>query len=210
VLNCKSGQAFASKPFETNVSYYPPKINEISRAARHCGVAVAADAEGRTANFECGSFVSVSMKIGSESGVIEDIRYVTNGCAYLISAAEILAEIMMGRALTELHGMDRNELLATLTREIDAIPSARIHCADTVIDAFHTALADYRIRRIDEFSGEKALICTCFGISDDALADCISQKHLSTVTEVAAICRAGSGCGSCQPLIQEMIDEAIR
>jgi NifU-like protein len=68
-------------------------------------------------------------------------------------------------------------------------------------------LADYRTYAIEEFRGERALICTCFGVSEESVQRYIEAEMPETVAEVTAACRAGGGCGSCRMLIQEMIDE---
>jgi NifU-like protein len=68
------------------------------------------------------------------------------------------------------------------------------------------AFADFRAFQIEEFAGEKALICTCFGVSEERIEKAITENNLQTVEEVGEFCRAGTGCGSCQPLIQEIID----
>jgi NifU-like protein len=60
--------------------------------------------------------------------------------------------------------------------------------------------------QIEEFTGEKALICTCFGVSEETIERVIANNRCETVEEVSQKCNAGSGCGSCQPLIQEIID----
>jgi len=67
-------------------------------------------------------------------------------------------------------------------------------------------MAAYRERRVEEFQGEKALICTCFGVSEETIVTAISENSLSDVDQVVDLCRAGSGCGSCRMLIQELVD----
>ena len=76
-------------------------------------------------------------------------------------------------------------------------------------ETLQTALADFRALQIEEFIGEKALICTCFGVSEETIENLVFEESLATVEEVTDACNAGGGCGSCQPLIQEIID-AIR
>jgi NifU-like protein len=87
-----------------------------------------------------------------------------------------------------------------------AYPADRRQCAGVVFEALHKALAEYRTLRLREFKGEEALICTCFGVSEETIVSVIESKGLSDVSQVADVCRAGSGCGSCRMLIQELID----
>jgi NifU-like protein len=67
-------------------------------------------------------------------------------------------------------------------------------------------MAAYRARRIEEFQGEKALICTCFGVSEETIIGAIAENGFTEVEQVSKAYRAGSGCGSCRFLIQELID----
>lgn len=134
------------------------------------------------------------------------MRFQTNGCGFMIAAADALADAIAGKQLAELHGLDRDELRAKLCEELDAFPADRRHCEEACIEALRSAFADYRARRIEEFQGEKALICTCFGVSQETIESQIVKGSLKTVEEVTRICNAGGGCGSCRMLIQEIID----
>jgi bacterioferritin-associated ferredoxin len=37
----------------------------------------------------------------------------------------------------------------------------------------------------------------------------VRENSLETIEEITDVCGAGGGCGSCQPLIQEIIDEQM-
>jgi NifU-like protein len=74
----------------------------------------------------------------------------------------------------------------------------------------HAALAGYRARRVEEFSGEKALVCTCFGVSEETIERVVAEYEIETVEQVTDFCKAGGGCGTCQPLIQEILDDVAR
>ncbi|RMG02109.1 MAG: (2Fe-2S)-binding protein [Acidobacteria bacterium] len=75
-------------------------------------------------------------------------------------------------------------------------------------DALKSAFAELRRKQIQEFSGEKALICTCFGVSEETIESVVKEMAAETIEQVIEACRAGSGCGSCRPLIQEIIDQS--
>ena len=135
----------------------------------------------------------------------------------MIAAADVLAEIVTGKQLAELHGLDRNELRAKLRDELGAFPADRLHCEDACIEALRSAFADYRASQIEEFQGEKALICTCFGVSEETVESLLSEPGtatgfsvlpIKTIEDVTRACNAGGGCGSCRMLIQEIIDNS--
>lgn len=126
----------------------------------------------------------------------------------MIAAADVLAEMLRGRELIGLGGLKTDSIAAEIRDRLGRFPSRREHCGEAAIDAVRSALANYRDHRLEEFQGEKALICTCFGVSEETIANLIAENNLTDVTEVSAISRAGSGCGACQMLIREMLDAA--
>jgi NifU-like protein len=181
---------------------YPPKVwQKISSAPT--GNAVEGEALGRAASFRCGCFVEFA--VGVDGGVT-DTTFRTNGCGYMIASAAVLTESVKGRKLGELHGLDDDELIQTVEAELGPLPPGRRQCADVCIEALHAAFREYRAQQIEEFRGEKALICTCFGVTEETIEGFISAKQPRTVDDVTAACRAGGGCGSCRMLIQEMLD----
>ena len=126
----------------------------------------------------------------------------------MIAAADVLADDVKNQKLTNLHGSESDDIKRRVGSILGIFPEHRRHCLGTSISALRAAFTDYRTRRLDEFRGEKALICTCFGISEESIEKCIADNDPETAAEVAKLCRAGSGCGSCRMLIQEMIDIA--
>ena len=188
------------------MAFYPEKIDWRFRAPENAGKAAPANAVGTGASFVCGAFVRFYLEIDIETKEIRQARFKSNGCGYTIAAADVLAEKIEGRKLTELHGLDDIEFRALIERELEKFPAARAHCAGICLEALHAAFTDFRALQIEEFAGEKALICTCFGISEETIEKVIAENHLEMVEEVTDACRAGGGCGSCQFLIQEMID----
>ncbi|MDQ3801531.1 MAG: iron-sulfur cluster assembly scaffold protein [Acidobacteriota bacterium] len=190
------------------MSFYPEKIGEKFRAPRRAGRVAGANAVGTEASFVCGAAARFTLRIQSETKEILEARYQTNGCGFLIAAAEKLAEKLAGGKLTELHGLDHAELQREIENEIGKFPASRRHCADLCLDALQAALADFRAAQLEEFTGEKALVCTCFGVSEETIERAVNEYSLETVEEVIDLCRAGGGCGSCQPLIQDILENA--
>lgn len=176
------------------MAVYPPDIADAIRSARYCGGIRGANAIGAEAKFDCGCYVRVEMQIADSDSKICEIGYRTNGCGYMVAAAEILASNLRGVCLTDLHG------------KIEECSNGRLGCSDAAVRAVRNAFADYRSRRIEEFRGEKALICTCFCVTEDTIEQFVTSNHPHGVDEVSEAIRAGSGCGSCRMLMQEIID----
>jgi NifU-like protein len=188
------------------VSIYPAKVNERFMSASSAGTSAEADVGGTSASFVCGSFVSLSLRIEEEAGVIEEARFRTNGCGFMIAASDVLCAWLGEKTFADLHGLNESDLMHAVIDELGEFPPDRRQCAEIAFEALRAAMAAYRTRRIEEFQGEKALICTCFGISEETIVTAISDNSITEVDAVADVCRAGSGCGSCRMLIHELID----
>jgi NifU-like protein len=187
------------------VAIYPKPINERFRSPSNAA-ADGGGTKGTSASFLCGSFIEVSVGIGPDSDLIETATFRTNGCGFMVAAADVLCDWLTEKALSEMHGLGDPDLMRAIGDELGVFPDGRYQCATVVFQALRNAMAEYRERRIEEFQGEKALICTCFGVTEETLIDAIGQNGFTEVEQVSRTCRAGSGCGSCRFLIQELID----
>ena len=189
------------------MAVYPDAIAEALESSKNAGSLPGA-VSGRAVNFDCGGFVEVSVEVSEASGIISDARFRSNGCGFMVAAADAACSELTGAELENLHGLqDLGNLIA---RKFGLCPAARVGCFETVMDAVKGAFREQRGRVVAEFAGEKALVCTCFGISEDTIVEFIAAENPATVEEVSNACRAGSGCGSCRMIIQELIDTAVR
>lgn len=160
------------------------------------------NARGRAATFLCG--ISVTFELRIVQGIVEEVGFRAGGCGYVIAAAEIIAEQIAGVALSKLRALAVIE--SELHSRIGPIPAERAHCVNICLDGMQNALADYRTKQIAAWNGDEALICSCFGVAESDIESVISSGGLTTVEEVGEKCNAGIGCGSCQPMIQEILD----
>lgn len=188
------------------MAIYPPKVNERFLSPRFAGCVPEANGVGTSASFQCGCFARIFLAVDSETKTIQGAGFQSNGCGFMIAAADATAERLTGTELTGLHSLDEGEFIFGIAAELGSFLPERRHCARVVLEAVRAALADYRAFVLEEFHGEKALICTCFGVSEETIDTFITANSPNSVDEVTAACRAGAGCGSCRMLIQEMID----
>ena len=183
---------------------YPKKIVKTLVDLRHRSSSSDISADGVYAAIECGARVRFTIVVDPDTKTLRHVGYETNGCGFMIAASESIAQAVQGRNLTDLHGtMDLKGITGS---ENEPIPWNRTHCTLVSASAFRQALANYRSKVVEEFHGEKALICTCFGVSEETIAGIIERTGAMEVSDVSAACNAGAGCGSCRMLIQEMID----
>ena len=118
------------------MSYYPEKISERFYAMTRSGKAEKTNAVGTGASFLCGTFVRFFLEIDVSTKEIKDAKYKTNGCGFTIAAAEVLTGKIVGKKLTELHGLKNEELKAEIESELDLFPAERKHCAESVLTLY--------------------------------------------------------------------------
>jgi NifU-like protein len=182
------------------MSFYPAKINERFLHLQNVGEETGANAVGSSASFVCGAALRLSLKV--ENGEINAAKFKASGCGFLMAAADVLCD-----AATRRHGDTATQKFSDfIEKQLDSFPEQRTHCLELCLETLQAATESYRSAQTEEFTGEKALICVCFGVLEETIERVIAENFCKTVEDVTRICNAGGGCGSCQPLILEILD----
>lgn len=191
------------------MSYYPENIGEFFLHPRNVGEVYEADAVGDTGSLTCGAILRLTIKVDALSHKVTDARFKAAGCGYLIAAASVLTELIEGIT------MEEASVLTSIAEEVicerlGQFPPEKKHCATLCRDALGAAVTGYRTSPQTEWIGDEALICTCFAVSEKAIERAIQTASLHTVNEVTRACNAGAGCGSCHPLIEDILEDYWR
>jgi len=158
---------------------------------RNVGEVNQPDAVGEAASPLCGALVRFTLRIDHEKR-IGAAKFKAIGCQRLVAAASLMTETVKGKTTAE---------GAQLARKNDTN-----QCVALCRDALLAAIARYSDDVREEWAGDEVLICSCFGVSEGAIEREVGSGSLRTVEEVTRVCRAGAGCRSCYPLIQDIID----
>ncbi|HUF05150.1 MAG TPA: iron-sulfur cluster assembly scaffold protein [Aridibacter sp.] len=185
--------------------FYPEPVNELWRGVRHLGRPDEFDSAGTGVSFECGVRVRMFVAVDSK-GVLSSVRFVSNGCGWAVAAAETTSRTVEGRRLQDLHALD--DLASKIRSVLGPVPDPRGSCVTIALEALRGALAEYRRLKAAEWSGETVLICSCFGVSEETIESLAASGEAETVEEIGGLCGAGTGCGSCQMLIREILETA--
>ena len=128
------------------MSFYPKKISERFYKPKRAGKPEKTNAVGTGASFLCGTFIRFFLEIDAETKEIKDAKYKSNACGFTIAAAEILTEKICGKKLTELHGLENEELKTEIETALGIFPDGRNHCAEIRTD-FNRYKRDNRARQ---------------------------------------------------------------
>lgn len=171
---------------------------------RHIGEAAPPNFIGRSASFQCGAILRVSLHV-DESLRITDAKFKAAGCSVLVATTSLLLDKAIGKTTAE---------AATIAQDIGAVeappgelPAEREECVRLVSEALLAAIRGYSDSARDEWEGDEALICTCFCVSERTIEREVREKGLQTIAEVTAACSAGGGCRSCYSLIEDILGE---
>jgi NifU-like protein len=198
-----------AKKTGVGVSFYPEEINEYFLRPRGVGEVFEADATGATGSHVCGAALRLTLKLDAASHQITEAKFKATGCGYLIAAASVLTEVLQELTLADATALP-TMLESVITEQLGEFPIEKEHCAKLCRDALGAALTAYRTSSQTEWTGDEALICTCFGVSERRIEEAIEAASLHTIAEVTRACNAGGGCGSCQPLIEDILDDYWR
>lgn len=171
---------------------------------KNVGEATQPNFTGRVTSFACGGALRVSLHI-DESQHITEARFKAAGCSVLVASASLLTEEVVGKTSGEA------ALLAQRPEKVlCGVGKDRAECAALACEALLSAITLFSDSVRDEWNGDEALVCTCFGVSERTIEREIQEKQLRTIADVTRECNAGAGCRSCYPLIEDIIEEVNR
>ena len=173
----------------------PEPSNRHFLSPQNVGSIAGADGSGEAASFECGGIVRISLRVDAEKRITE-AKFKAIGCHALVATASLLTEEIRGKTTAAAAQLARSG-------EPGVGP---VSCVALCRDALLSAIARYSDSVRDEWTGDEALICSCFGVSESEIEGEISAASLRTIEEVTSACKAGAGCRSCYPLIQDILD----
>ncbi|WP_017314875.1 Fe-S cluster assembly protein NifU [Mastigocladopsis repens] len=185
--------------------FYNPKNQGVLEDKSETGIKIAV---GEVGSIACGDALRLHLKIEEESDKIVDARYQTFGCTSAIASSEALVDIIKGLTLDEALNVSNKDI----ANYLGGLPQAKMHCSVMGQEALEAAIYNYRgiAHDVHEDDDEGALVCTCFGISENKIRRVIVENNLTAAEEVTNYVKAGGGCGSCLTTIDDIIASVHR
>ena len=182
----------------------PQLINEHFFNPRNVGSIVDAEAVAGVGSVTCGATLRVSLSV-DESQRITDAKFKSAGCSYLVAASSLLTELVKGKTTAEAAVLGQSPR-KSVVEQFEAWPVDHDHCAALACEAILSAVKQYSNSVREEWTGDEALICTCFGVSERTIENEIKARGLHSIAEVTKACNAGAGCRSCYSLIEDILE----
>jgi NifU-like protein len=152
----------------------------------------------------CGAFLVMTLQI-DKAKTVKEARFKVAGCMRLVKACEVVTAVVEGLSIAAASNWARS-FHSQQAEFLDQPPEGRDHCAGLASAALSLAITSYSDVSREQWNGDDALICSCFGVSEQTIEDKVRAGRLASIEEVTDVCNAGGGCRSCYPLIQEILD----
>jgi NifU-like protein len=181
---------------------YTEKVKELFLHPKNVGEIENPDAVGEVGSIICGDALKLTLKIDRETDKILDAKFQTFGCASAIASSSALTELIKGKTVDEALKITNKDIAEYL----GGLPREKMHCSVMGREALEAAIANYKGKKPPKVE-EGNIICQCFGVTDEKIKRVIRENNLHTVEDVTNFTKAGGGCGSCIPDIENILRE---
>lgn len=119
-----------------NVDYNDLVLDHF-RNPRNMGNMENPTAEASIGNPACGDVMKIMLKV--KDGKIEDIKFLTMGCAAAIATSSMATELVKGKPIEEAKKITNTDVASALGE----LPPIKIHCSNLAADAIRAAIENY-------------------------------------------------------------------
>lgn len=163
-----------------------------------------ADGVGEVGSLACGDQMRVGIKV--KDGKIQDLRWLTYGCASAIASTSMMSEMAKGMTLQEAYALTPDKI----TEALGGLPEHKFHCSVLGDKALRVAIDDYleKTHQPNPYKNSAAkVICQCKNITDQMIEELVSSKKAETFEQLQEITGLGTVCGKCKDEAQDLFQE---
>lgn len=116
-----------------DLSEYGPVAQQIIQSRENMGSFDRPDLHGKVRGC-CGDSIQIELLLDGE--VIQDARFLTDGCAATIACGGLLTRLIKGKTLTEAQELSPEDLI----KELGGVPKNHVHCASLAVKTLHEVI----------------------------------------------------------------------
>ncbi len=181
---------------------YTEKVHDHFLNPRNAGQLDNPTAVGEVGSLACGDALKLYLKIEDE--VITDAKFQTFGCASAIASSSALTEIIKGMKVEDAAKVKNKDIADYL----GGLPPEKMNCSVMGEEALEAAIRNYKgLPPLEHVDDHSALICKCFGITENQIREAVRVNGLKEVREVTNFTKAGGACGKCRGRILDIIED---
>lgn len=124
---------------------YTKKTMQHFRNPKNIGEIKNPDAVADVGNMVCGDQLSFSIKVKDEK--IQDIKFLSFGCASNIATASVMTEMVKGMSLKEAKKFDWNKII----KKLEGLPTQKIHCSVLAVEGLREVISEYEKKHPEIF-----------------------------------------------------------
>ncbi|MBT3232308.1 MAG: DUF59 domain-containing protein [Calditrichaeota bacterium] len=120
---------------------YSQKVIQHFTSPQNVGDLKDPDAVSTEGSAACGDMITYSMKINSETRIVEDVMFKSFGCASNIATASVATVLAKGKSIDDIKALKH----ADLTDALDGLPAVKLHCSVLAIDGLKSAVRQWEV-----------------------------------------------------------------
>jgi len=117
---------------------------------RNVGKIDDADGVGEVGNARCGDIMKIYLKVNKETGIIEDVKFNTFGCASAIASSSMATCLIKGQPISKALELTNQAVVEAL----EGLPAIKVHCSVLAEEAIKAAVKDYYDKNGVEYDPE--------------------------------------------------------
>ena len=117
---------------------------------RNVGKIDDADGVGEVGNARCGDIMKIYLKVNKETGIIEDVKFNTFGCASAIASSSMATCLIKGQPISKALELTNQAVVEAL----EGLPAIKVHCSVLAEEAIKAAVKDYYDKNGIEYDPE--------------------------------------------------------